>query len=247
MKNFILLTLFPEMFPGALAHSVIGNALGSLWNYHAINLRDFADNKHNRVDDEPFGGGAGMVIRAEVAFNAVEAALRPHPNARVVHLTPRGELLTPAIAKYLAAGTEQGSNSEENIILICGRYEAIDQRFVDYYNQQHPDNPMMEISIGDYVLSGGELAAMVLMDSILRFVPGILGKEESHEEESHEAGLLEHHHYTRPAEWRGLKVPEILLTGNHKKIKEFRQAEAENITKQRRPDILKKQITDKKN
>ena len=233
MKHFTILTLFPDMFPGPLGQSITGHALGHLWTYEAINLRDFAGNKHNRVDDEPFGGGAGMVIRAEVVMAALEhvekKSQQPQPG-KLVHLTPRGKLLTPSIAKTLAR--------EENITLICGRYESIDQRLFDYYNQQHRDQPIIELSIGDYVLSGGEIPAMVLIDTVLRFVPGVLGKEESHAEESHEHGWLEHHHYTRPAEWRGHKVPEILLTGDHKKIKEFREEEAKTITQNFRPDLL---------
>ncbi|MDI9313168.1 MAG: tRNA (guanosine(37)-N1)-methyltransferase TrmD [Hydrotalea sp.] len=235
MKHFTILTLFPEMFPGPLAHSVTGHALNNLWRCEAINLRDFAGNKHNRVDDEPFGGGAGMVIRAEVVMAAlehVEQNNKAGDQPCVIHLTPRGKLLTPEIAKNLATA--------QNITLICGRYEAIDQRLFDYYNQQHANNPILELSIGDYVLSGGELPAMVLIDSILRFVPGVLGKEESHTEESHEHGMLEHHHYTRPAEWRGHKVPETLLTGDHKKIKAFREEEAKTITNKLRPDLLEK-------
>lgn len=230
MLTFTILTLFPEMFPGPLAHALSGKAMGHLWQCRTLQLRDFADNKHNRVDDEPFGGGPGMVIRAEVVTRALEyAGEQGWHDHTLIHLTPRGRPLTPQLARQLAAS--------DNLTLLCGRYEAIDQRAFDYYNQQHPSQPVIEISIGDFILSGGELAALVLMDVILRFLPGVIGKEASLSDESHENGLLEHHHYTRPALWRGLKVPEILLTGDHKNIKDWRRQEAVRLTMHLRPDM----------
>ncbi|MGI9461636.1 MAG: tRNA (guanosine(37)-N1)-methyltransferase TrmD [Alphaproteobacteria bacterium] len=236
MSRFIILSLFPDMFPGPLAHSVMGKSYKKLWDCQTINLRDFANNKHQRVDDEPFGGGAGMVIRAEVVMAALEYLHSQEPLGKIIHLTPRGKPLTPAIAKSLA----KYLGKKKPITLIAGHYEAIDQRLFDYYHRQYPDNPIDELTIGDYVLSGGELPAMVLMEAVLRFLPNVLAKESSHQDESHENNLLEHHHYTRPSEWRGIKVPEILLTGDHKKIKAFRQAEAEMLTKKLRPELIKK-------
>ena len=216
-----VLTLFPEVFPGPLGVSLAGKALeNSLWALEVLDIRDFARDKHRSVDDQPFGGGPGMVMRPDVvdaALAAVEA--RPGP---VVYLSPRGRLLDQARVRQLAA--------EPGVTLLCGRYEGIDQRVLDARGVE-------EVSVGDYLLSGGEPAALALIDAVLRLLPGVVGNEASLEEESFERGLLEYPLYTRPAEWRGRKVPEVLVSGHHEKVRLWRLAEAETITKQRRPDL----------
>lgn len=216
-----VLTLFPEMFPGPLGHSLAGRALArGDWSLEAIDIRGFAADRHRSVDDTPFGGGAGMVMRADVLDAALTAAAVP--GAPLVMLTPRGRPLTQARVASLAAGP--------GVVLLCGRYEGVDQRVIEARG-------MEEISIGDYVLSGGEPAAMVLLDACIRLLPGVMGAAESGVEESFSAGLLEYPHYTRPAVWQGRAVPEVLLGGNHGAIAAWRRAEAERITRERRPDL----------
>ena len=215
-----VLTLFPDMFPGPLGYSLAGRAQAvGLWSLEAIDLRAFATDRHRSVDDTPFGGGAGMVLRADVADAALASVADGRP---MVALTPRGRAFTQADARRLAAGP--------GAILLCGRYEGIDQRVIDARGLE-------EISIGDYVLSGGEPAALVLLDAAVRLLPGVMGAQESAEEESFSAGLLEYPHYTRPADWQGRHVPEVLLSGNHAAIAAWRRAEAERITRTRRPDL----------
>jgi tRNA (guanine37-N1)-methyltransferase len=215
-----VLTLFPAMFPGPLGLSLAGRALsGGIWSLDVTDIRGFAADRHRTVDDTPFGGGAGMVLRPDVVDAAVDAVADDRP---VVCLTPRGRRFAQADAVRFAAGP--------GVILVCGRYEGIDQRVIDR-------REMQEISIGDYVLSGGELAALVLLDSIVRLLPGVMGAAESSAEESFSAGLLEYPHYTRPAEWQGRRVPEVLLSGHHGAVAAWRQAEAERITRERRPDL----------
>lgn len=220
-----ILTLFPEMFPGALGHSVIGRALeDGIWSFDTVNIRDFADNKHANVDDTPYGGGAGMLMRADVVGPAIESI----PNrGKIIYLSPRGKPLTQAKATELA--------QEKLLTLLCGRFEGVDQRVIDHYDIE-------EISIGDYVLAGGEVAAQVLLEAIIRLIPQVLGESASAEEESFAistdyAGLLEYPHYTRPPSWNGLEVPEVLLSGHHEKIKKWRKEQAEQLTKARRPDM----------
>jgi tRNA (guanine37-N1)-methyltransferase len=216
-----VLTLFPEVFPGPLGVSLAGRALeNGLWALEVLDIRDFARDKHRSVDDQPFGGGAGMVMRPDVvdaALAAVEA--RPGP---VVYLSPRGRLLDQALVRQLAAGP--------GVTLLCGRYEGVDQRVLEARGVE-------EVSVGDYLLSGGEPAALALIDAVLRLLPGVVGNEASLEEESFERGLLEYPLYTRPAEWRGRNVPEVLVSGHHEKVRRWRLAEAERITKERRPDL----------
>ena len=219
--NATILTLFPEMFPGLLGMSIPGRALDAgLWDLDLIDIRSFAFDKHRNVDAPPFGGGPGMVMRADVidaAISSVENKSNP-----LVYLSPRGEKMNHKIASELATG--------DGITILCGRYEGIDQRVIDHHN-------MREISLGDFVLSGGEPAAMAIIDSIVRLLPDALGASDSLDEESFKSGLLEYPHYTRPADWNGNLVPEILLSGHHKKINAWRLAEAEKVTKKRRPDL----------
>jgi len=231
MINFKILTLFPNLFPGPLAESVTGIALKKkLWSLESFNIRDFSKDKHKRVDDMPYGGGAGMVLRADVVCDAIEGVKTP--DSKIIYLSPRGKRFDQKVARDLS--------KEKEIILICGRYEGVDQRVLDEYNIE-------ELSIGDYVLSGGEMAAYVVVDAVLRNVEDVLGDEESLSEESFGAkegdeyeNLLEYPHYTRPDEWKGHKVPEILKSGHHKKISEWRKEKAIEITKKNRPDLSNK-------
>ncbi|MBP7721728.1 MAG: tRNA (guanosine(37)-N1)-methyltransferase TrmD [Alphaproteobacteria bacterium] len=222
-----ILTLFPEMFPGMLGQSLSGKALEKgLWSYHAINIRDFAQDKHKTVDDTPFGGGAGMVMRADVIESALLSIKDP---GRRIYLSPRGRPLTQKLAEEL---------KDQHLTLLCGRYEGVDQRVLDAHKFE-------EVSIGDYVLSGGEPAAMILMDACIRLLPGVMGNEETAGEESFSNNMLEYPHYTRPAEWtdshgKTHAVPDVLTSGNHAKVKEWRRTESEKLTQERRPDLLKK-------
>ena len=219
-----VLTLFPEMFPGPLGHSLAGKALADgLWNLGALDIRDYATDRHRTVDDEPFGGGAGMVMRADVVDRAIDAANADGPVGRpLVYLTPRGRPLDQETVRRVASGP--------GAVLLCGRYEGVDQRVID---ARQPE----EISLGDFVLSGGEPAAMVLIDAVVRLLPGVVGNEATHEEESFADGLLEYPQYTRPRDWRGRTVPEVLTSGHHEAIRRWRRAEAEKITQHRRPDL----------
>ncbi len=225
--KFSLLTLFPDMFPGSLGQSLSGKALEkNLWSYQTINLRDHAGNKHNTVDDTPYGGGAGMVIRPDVVEGALLEA--GESDYKPIYLSPRGTPLTQKKVQELS--------KKEHLILLCGRYEGVDQRALDAHDFE-------EISIGDYVLSGGEPAALILMDACIRLLPGVMGNDETAGEESFSNGLLEYPHYTRPAEWTDANggqhnVPEILTSGDHAKIKEWRQIKSLALTKARRPDLL---------
>jgi tRNA (guanine37-N1)-methyltransferase len=218
-----VLTLFPKMFPGPLGDSLAGRALAAgIWSLDAHDIRAHATGRHRSVDDTPFGGGPGMVMRADVLDAAIEAVPEAK-NLPLIHLSPRGTRLSQARVRELAAGP--------GLVLLCGRYEGIDQRLLDA-------RAIDEISIGDYVLSGGELAAMVLLDACIRLLPGVMGAAESAEDESFSHGLLEHPHYTRPATWQGRAVPEVLLSGNHAAIAEWRRATARAVTRARRPDLL---------
>jgi tRNA (guanine37-N1)-methyltransferase len=215
-----ILTLFPSMFPGPLGQSLAGRAMEKgIWSLDVTNIRDFATDRHRTVDDTPFGGGAGMVLRPDIVDAAVASVDDGRP---IVCLTPRGHPFIQPAAREFSDG--------EGVILVCGRYEGIDQRVIEC-------RKMHEISIGDYVLSGGELAAMVLLDSIVRLLPGVMGAAESAEEESFSAGMLEYPQYTRPAEWQGRAVPDILLSGHHAEVANWRRSESERITRERRPDL----------
>jgi tRNA (guanine37-N1)-methyltransferase len=230
--HFNILTLFPEMFPGCLAESLAGKALErGDWGFNAVNIRDFGEGVHRSVDDTPYGGGAGMVMRADILERAMLA--RESQNLRIsesrkIYLSPRGKPLTQDMVK--------GLSQASNITLLCGRYEGVDQRFLDAHEFE-------EISIGDYVLSGGEPAALVLMDACIRLLPGVMGNEETAGEESFSNGLLEYPHYTRPAEWNGVEVPEVLKSGDHAKIKAWRDEQSLALTKKVRPDLMNHQDT----
>ncbi len=225
--NINVLTLFPELFPGPLGASITGRALKEKkWALNTIQIRDFTLDKHNTVDDTPYGGGAGMVMKADVIGNAYQSIKTP---GRAIYLSPRGRVLDQTLVKELA--------QEDNLTLLCGRYEGVDQRVLDGCGFE-------EISIGDYVLTGGEMAAYVLLDAVIRLRPDVLGNDETTSEESFENNLLEYPHYTRPAVWTDPQgethaVPDVLASGNHQKIKQWREEQSLKLTKERRPDLLK--------
>jgi tRNA (guanine37-N1)-methyltransferase len=216
-----VLTIFPEMFPGPLGESLAGKAAADgLWSLRTVNIRDFAPDRHGTVDDSPFGGGPGMVMRPDVVHDALESVGdAPGP---VIYLTPRGRPLDQALVRELARGP--------GMTVLCGRYEGVDERVLEAH-------AVLEVSLGDFVLSGGEPAAIALIDACVRLLPGVMGDEASLEEESFQAGLLEYPHYTRPAEWLGRPVPEVLLSGHHEKIRAWRREQAERVTRERRPDL----------
>lgn len=219
-----VLTLYPEMFPGTLGQSILGTALkDGLWNLSVTDIRQFATGKHRDVDDTPAGGGAGMVLRADVLGRALDHCLRqlPHGAPRIA-LSPRGKPFTQSIAQSLAA--------EPGALFLAGRFEGIDQRVLDHYQ-------FTEISVGDYVLTGGEIATQVLIDATVRLIPRVLGNAESAREESFSDGLLEHPQYTRPSSWLGHEIPDVLLSGHHAKIAKWRHDQALELTKIRRPDL----------
>ncbi len=219
-----ILSLFPEMFSGFLNSSILGKAIeNGIIQVALINIRDFSRDKHRRVDDYPYGGGAGMVMMPQPLYDAVSSIKKEHPAARVVLTSPRGKPLVQKKAQQLS--------QEEHMVIICGHYEGIDQRIVDSIVDE-------EISIGDYVLTGGELPAMVIVDAVTRLLPEVLGSPRSLEEESFKGGLLEYPQYTRPAEFMGMAVPEVLLSGNHKRIEEWRREKALEATRKFRPDLL---------
>lgn len=226
MKQFhaTILTLFPEMFPGMLGYSLAGSALRkNIWSYDVINIRDFGLTKHKNVDDEPCGGGNGLIMRPDVIGPALDFALAKNPDAKIYYLSPRGKPFSQRLAHDIA--------DENNIIILCGRFEGIDERIIDEYNASM-------ISVGDYILSGGEPAAAVVLDSVVRLLPGVLVNQETLQEESFEMkhegkAMLEHPLYTKPNIWRGRKVPEVLLSGNHIEIAKWKYAERERITKAR--------------
>lgn len=229
--HFNILTLFPEMFPGCLGQSLSGKALDNkLWSFSCINIRDFGHGVHKAVDDTPYGGGAGMVMRADIIEQSLSYVPKP---GRKIYLSPRGKPLTQTLVKELSQSTP--------LTLLCGRYEGVDQRVLDAYDFE-------EISVGDYVLSGGEPAALILMDACIRLLPGVMGNDDTAPEESfspERGGLLEYPHYTKPAEWTDKNgvthtVPDVLRSGNHAKIEQWREERSREITEKVRPDLLKK-------
>lgn len=218
-----VLTLFPEMFPGPLCVSLVGTALeAGLWSLALHQIRDFGIGRHRAVDDTPAGGGAGMVMRADVLAAAIDRARETDGDLPLLYMSPRGVPLTQERVRALSQGP--------GAMILAGRFEGVDERLIEARG-------VTEVSIGDYVLSGGELPAMVLIDACVRLIPGVLGAEESLAHESFEDGLLEYPQYTKPREWDGLPTPEVLMSGDHKKIAEWRRAEAERLTRERRPDL----------
>ena len=223
-----IITLFPEAFPGVLGASLTGKALQEgLWRLKTTDLRQFGLTKHRNVDDTPYGGGAGMVLRPDVVAAAIESA---PPNGPLVYLSPRGKPFTQSTAQAWAQAP--------GVTLLCGRFEGVDQRVIDAYGIE-------EISLGDFVLTGGEIAAQAMIDATVRLIPGILGNHDSTLEESHSNGLLEHPHYTKPADWQGHTVPDILTSGDHGKIAAWRSEQSETLTKARRPDLWEKHLKTK--
>jgi tRNA (guanine37-N1)-methyltransferase len=224
MWRATVFTLFPEMFPGPLGVSLAGEARArNVWTLSAHDIRTQGLGRHRAVDDTPAGGGPGMVIRADVLGAALDAALDAGDARPRLLLSPRGEALTQSRVRALASG--------EGVVLICGRFEGVDERVIEARS-------LAEVSVGDYILSGGEIAAMVVLDACVRLLPGVMGKEASGFEESFESGMLEYPHFTRPREWEGREIPPVLLSGDHAKIKAWREAEALRITRERRPDLL---------
>lgn len=221
--NVKILTIFPEIFPGFLGTSLTGRALKEgIWNLDAVNIRDYAFDKHGSVDDTPCGGGAGMIMRPDVLGNAID---HNYNGGKIIYMSPRGQALTQQKVHELS--------KEDNLTIICGRFEGIDERVLEEYNIE-------EISIGDYILTGGEQAAMIMLDAVVRLLPNVLGNAASTENESFEKGLLEYPQYTRPIEWKNRKVPEILLSGHHENVAKWQKEKALQITKERRPDLLEK-------
>lgn len=222
-----VLTLFPDMFPGVLGQSLAGKAMSSgIWSLDVTDIRPFGVGVHKKVDDPPFGGGPGMVMRADVMAAAIESAAQTMPaDITRIFLSPRGKPLTQSLIRDIS--------TRSGVMLICGRYEGLDQRVIDQAE-------LMEVSIGDYVLSGGEIAAQVLIDSVVRLLPGVMGNPDAHQQDSFEDGLLEYPLYTHPREWSGITVPDILLSGDHGRIADWRHEQAKQITSERREDLWKK-------
>ena len=224
-----ILTLYPEMFPGPLGVSLAGRALAeNIWSCAPIQIRDFATDKHKSVDDTPAGGGAGMVLRADVLAVAVDHAKKARPDAPILAMTPRGTPITQARVRELARGP--------GVTILCGRFEGFDERLFD----ARPD--IEQVSIGDIILSGGEVGALMLLDACIRLLPGVMGAASSGDEESFESGLLEYPHYTRPAIWEGRTIPQVLRSGDHAKIAAWRKSQAESDTRLRRPDLWERHI-----
>jgi tRNA (guanine37-N1)-methyltransferase len=218
-----ILTLYPEMFPGPLGTSLAGRALAEgRWSLDAVQIRDFATDRHRSVDDTPAGGGAGMVLKADVLAAAIDHARAGNPQAPVLAMSPRGTPLTQARVRALAAGP--------GVTILCGRFEGFDERIFEARDVE-------PVSIGDYILSGGEMGALVLLDACIRLLPGVMGAASSGDEESFESGLLEYPHYTRPVDWEGRTIPEVLRSGDHARIAAWRKQRAETDTRLRRPDL----------
>lgn len=223
-----ILTLYPEIYPGYLSYSLLGKALEKkIWELNIYNLRDFGEGKHKTVDDRPFGGGAGMIIKPDILGNAIdETLIKNHDRQSLVYLSPKGKPFKQIDAKRFSQSA--------GVSILCGHFEGIDQRILDTYEIE-------EISMGDYILSGGEVASFAFLDSILRLLPGVLGNEVSVEDESFSNDLLEYPQYTKPQEYKNIKVPDVLLSGNHEEIEKWRKEKSIEITKKNRPDLIKKE------
>lgn len=223
-----ILTIFPEIFPGFLGFSLTGKALKEgIWQLQTVNIRDYAFDKHGSVDDTPCGGGAGMIMRPDVLGEAIE---HNYEGGKIIYMSPKGKPLTQQKVRELS--------KEGNLMVICGRFEGVDERVIEEYNIE-------EISIGDYILTGGEQAAMIMLDAIVRLLPNVLGNSASVENESFEGNLLEYPQYTRPVEWKGRKVPDVLMSGHHENVAKWQKEQALQITKERRPDLLEKTLDSK--
>jgi tRNA (guanine37-N1)-methyltransferase len=223
-----IISLMPDLFPGPLAQGLAGRALKEgLWSLNCTPMRDFGEGRHKNVDDTPAGGGVGMIMRADIAAAAIDTARQDHAHLPLVYLTPRGRPLTQALVRDLAAGP--------GAMLFCSRFEGVDERLLEA-------RPGLEISLGDYILSGGEIASLCLLDAIIRLLPGVMGKAESAESESFEEDLLEYPHYTRPQIWEGRPIPDVLTSGDHQRVAKWRRAAAESLTKMRRPDLWARYI-----
>ena len=221
-----ILTLYPEMFPGPLGISLSGDALArGIWSLTARNIRDHGLGRHRTVDDTPAGGGPGMVLRCDVLGEAIDAAVPEGDPRPKLLMSPRGKLLTQGRVRELAAGP--------GLVIVCGRFEGVDERVIEARGLE-------EVSVGDYVLSGGEMAALVVLDACVRLLPGVMGKEASGAEESFESNRLEYPHYTRPREWEGRAIPSVLLSGNHAAIERWRREQSEQVTRERRPDLMER-------
>ena len=230
MLNVKIFTLYPEIFPGPLERGIYGKAISKgLWDLKTVNIRDYTNDKHKTVDDTVFGGGNGMLLKADVLAKAIDTNIKK--DEKIIYLSPKGKKFDQSIAKSLSR--------LKNINLICGRFEGVDERLITSRNLE-------ELSIGDYVLSGGETAALVMIDTILRLVPGVLGNQNSIHDETFENGLLEYPQYTKPKIWEGKSVPEVLFSGDHAKIKSWRLSQSEAITRRQRPDLWEKYIKNKK-
>lgn len=224
-----VVTIFPDMFPGPLAYGLSGKAIGSKWSLQTINIRDFANDKHKTVDDTPFGGGPGMIMRPDVVHDAMLAALAKYDNKpKIIFMSPRGKTLTHQVVQEL-------SSNKHGLIILCGRYEGIDERVIEFWKENHN---MVEISIGDYILFGGEIPAMVVIDTCIRLLDGVMKNPNSTFDESFSLDCLEYQQYTKPRIWCQRRVPDVLLTGNHKQIAEWKRSESLRITSERRPDLL---------
>ena len=221
-----LVTLYPEMFPGPLGVSLAGRALErGDWSLQTTAIREFGEGRHRLVDDTPSGGSPGMVMRADVLARAIDAAAPPGDTRPRLLMSPRGRPLDQSFVRELSAG--------EGAVIVCGRFEGVDERVIEA-------RELIEVSVGDYILSGGEMAALVLLDAVVRLLPGVMGNAQSGETESFETGLLEHPHYTRPAVWEGREIPAVLTSGDHGAVERWRRTEAERLTAERRPDLLRR-------